>query len=241
MKKGILFCLSLSPSLRQMHLTKIDCFGWNEKWLSFFRSPLYVLVITSETVFFWLLLRPTSCFLFEAVTELRSSTGCCENDCCSQGLCENAGHLFYLKERYLEFFESCWHCKHRVLSPFELLTIIKCRVWLFIVLYLSQANTVLKAGAQKSFQTLRVLGPFRLSLLGYLWVSGFNPQWKAYILHMRKSKCREQMSYFGIYLKFIKTVAFSFLPLAYGICSKHLLCVQKGLRDLLFVSKYWKF
>lgn len=52
MKKGILFCLSLWPSLHEMHLTKIDCFGWNEKRLSFFRSPLYVLVITSETVFF---------------------------------------------------------------------------------------------------------------------------------------------------------------------------------------------
>lgn len=37
------------------------------------------------------------------------------------------------------------------------------------------------------------------------------------------------MSYFGIYLKFIKTVAFSFL-------SEHLPCIQKGLGDLLFVS-----
>ena len=50
MKKGILFFLSPWPSLRQMHLTKIDCFVWNEKWLSF-HSPVYLLVITSETVF----------------------------------------------------------------------------------------------------------------------------------------------------------------------------------------------
>ena len=68
MKEGILFFLSLWPSLRQMHLTKIDCFVWNEKWLSF-RSPVYLLVITSETVF-WLLLRPALCFLFDIVTEL---------------------------------------------------------------------------------------------------------------------------------------------------------------------------
>ena len=125
-------------------------------------------------MFFSLLLRPTLCFLFGSLAGLRGWTGCCENDSCSEGLCKNARHLFLLERKLTRIFFFLSHVDTINTEFYCLLTYWRLevyRVWLFIVLHLSQTNTVLKAEELKSFWTLGILGPLQAISVG-LFIQG---------------------------------------------------------------------